>query len=378
MKTLLRLPFSRGVAPVAQRAERSPQSPEGVAGKHWSALSYPWRRLGLGLVAVLLVAALAATQGSVRIPFLTALQILLSKVPALDFTQTWPDTWDTILWQLRLPRIVLAAIVGGALATSGATYQGLFRNPLADPFFIGVSAGAGLGATIVLVNGTTLHFHGVSLLPLAAFGGAIAAVSVAYMVARRSEGLPLTSMILAGVAITSLAGAVTSLLMIRSDPDLRPILSWLMGGFISAQWKHSLMVLPYLVPSMLVMLSYGRILNLLQLDEEHTRQLGVNVERTKLLLIGVASLATAAAVSFSGIIGFVGIVAPHAVRLLWGPDYRFLLPMACIVGAGFLVLADLVARTVASPAELPVGLVTAFCGAPFFLYLLMRRKPVAI
>ena len=307
-------------------------------------------------------------------PPLTVFKMVASRMPLIDITPTWPDTWDTILWQLRLPRIVLAGLVGGALALSGATYQGLFRNPLADPYLIGVASGAGLGATIVMVTGVPVAFLGFSLLPVAAFVGAVAAVTAAYVIARQSEGLPLATLILAGVAIGSLASAATSLIMIRSDPDLRPVLSWLLGGFISAQWKHSLMIIPYLIPSLLLVMAYGRILNLLQLDEEHVVHLGVNVERTKVVLVAAATLATAVAVSFSGLIGFVGLVAPHAVRLIWGSDYRFLLPMAAIVGAGFLILADLVARTVTSPAELPVGIVTAFCGAPFFLYLLRRRR----
>ena len=209
---------------------------------------------------------------------------------------------------------------------------------------------------------------------MAAFTGAIAAVAVAYLVARNSEGLPLTNMILAGVAVAALAGAVTTLLMIRSDPDLRPVLSWLLGGFISAEWDHTLMTLVYLAPCAVVALAYGRVLNVLQLDEEYARQLGVNMEATKLVLVCAATLATAAAVSFSGLIGFVGLVAPHAVRLAWGVDYRSLVPMATIVGASFLIVADLAARTVASPAELPVGVVTAFFGAPFFIYLLRRRR----
>ena len=339
---------------------------------------YPWWRLLIGLGVLALVAVGAASQGSVDLPPITVAEIVASRLPLVDFTPSWPEAWDTILWKLRLPRIALAVLVGAALAISGATYQGLFRNPLADPYLIGVASGAGLGATIVLLTGVPLYFHGVSLLPVAAFIGAAAAVAAAYMIARRSEGLPLTTLILAGVAIASLTGAVTSLIMLRSDPDLRPVMSWLLGGFIAAQWKHSMMMLPYLVPSALVVLAYGRILNVLQLDEEHARQLGVNLERTKLVLIVAATLSTAVAVSFSGLIGFVGLVAPHAVRLAWGSDYRFLLPMAAIVGAAFLVLADLVARTVAGPAELPVGIITAFCGAPFFLYLLRRRGKVAM
>ena len=340
--------------------------------------SFPSRRLIIGLAVAVLVAGLAATQGTVVIPPLTVFEIVVSRAPIVNVTASWPESWETILWQLRLPRIVLAGIVGATLAVAGATYQGLFRNPLADPYLIGVASGAGLGATIVLVTGVPHYLFGVNLLPVAAFVGAVVAVTAAYVIARGAEGVPLTTLILAGVAIASLAGAVTALLMIRSDPDLRPVLSWLLGGFISAQWKHSLMVLPYLIPSILVVVFYARVLNVLQLDEEHAQQLGVNVELTKVLLIAAASLATAAAVSFSGLIGFVGLVAPHAVRLAWGVDYRALLPMAAVVGAGFLILADVVARTAVSPAELPVGVVTAFCGAPFFLYLLRRRRHVSM
>ena len=361
------IPVLRGRANAAETESESVQSVT-------VAMAYPWRRLVAGLGVVLVAGLVATSQGSVWIPPLTTVEILASRIPFVDIGQTWPETWDTILWQLRLPRVVLAGIVGGALAVSGATYQGLFRNPLADPSLIGASSGAALGATVVLVTGVPLHYSGVSLLPVAAFVGAIAAVAAAYSVARHAEGLPLTTLILAGVAIASLTTAVTSLLMIRSEPDLRPVFSWLLGGFISAQWKHSVMILPYLLPSVLVTLAHARIINVLQLGAEHAAQLGVNVERTKVLLIAAATLATAAAVSFSGLIGFVGLVAPHVVRLLWGSDYRFLLPMGAILGAAFLILADLAARTVASPAELPVGIVTAFCGAPFLLYLLRRRR----
>ena len=354
-----------GVAPEAS-AKVSPSPP--------LALSYPWRRIVAGLAVTLVVALFAAGIGAVAIPPLTVAKVVLARLPLVEISPDWPAAWETILWQLRLPRIALAAIVGGALALSGAAYQGLFRNPLADPYLIGVSSGAGLGATVVLVTAVPLQVGGFSLLPVVAFAGAIAAVTLAYVIARTSEGLPLATLILAGVAISAFAAAITALLMIRSDPELRPVLSWLLGGFISAEWKDSVMILPYLIPSALILLAYGRIINVLQLGEEHAQQLGVNVESTKLLLIAAASLATAAAVSFSGLIGFVGLIAPHAVRLVWSVDYRSLLPMAAIVGAAFLILADLVARTALSPAELPVGIVTASCGAPFFLYLLRRRR----
>ncbi len=339
---------------------------------------FPWKRLAIGVVAMLVIGVIAASQGSVWIPPLTVVKILASKLPIVEVTQTWPDSWETILWRLRLPRVALAGLVGISLSLSGATYQGLFRNPLADPYLIGVASGAGLGATIVLLTGVPSYFGGFSLLPVVAFFGGVASITLAYMIARQSDGLPLTTLILAGVAITSLTGAIMSLLMIRSDPDIRPVFSWLLGGFISAQWQHSLIILTYLVPGLLLTLSYGRILNVLQLDEEQARQLGVNTERAKLVLIATATLMTAAAVSFSGLIGFVGLVAPHAVRLMWGGDYRMLLPMAAIVGAAFLILADLAARMVASPTELPVGIITAISGVPFFLFLLRRRKRVTM
>ena len=342
------------------------------AGGHF----YPWARLGAALAALVLVALLAAGVGSISIPPLDTVKMLVSRLPFVDVSPSWDATYETILWQLRLPRVALAGIVGAALAMSGATYQGLFRNPLADPYLIGVASGAGLGAVIVLVTPVPDHVGGVTVLPVAAFVGAMGAVTAAYVITRSSDGLPLTTLILAGVAIASLTGAATTLILIRSDPDIRPVLSWLLGGFISADWNDSVIVLLYLAPAAAVVMVYSRVLNVMQLDEDHARQLGVNVERTKLLLIAAASLATAAAVSFSGLIGFVGLIAPHAVRLVWGTDYRSLIPVAAVVGAAFLILADLVARTAVSPAELPVGIVTAFCGAPFFLYLLRRRRVV--
>ena len=359
------LPFSIGTARARDLATAVEARPVGLV--------YPWRRPLIGLGVVLVIALLASGVGSVYIPPLTTAKILLNKLPFIEFAVTWPDSWDTIIWQIRLPRIVLAGLVGSCLAISGATYQGLFRNPLADPYLIGVAAGAGLGATIVLITSVPLYSNGLSLLPAAAFIGAILAVSAAYIVARESSGLSLGTLILAGVAIASLASAMGSYLMIRSDADVRPLLAWLLGGFNGSQWNDTLIILPYLIPGLIVTMAYGRILNVFQLNEQEARQLGVNVERTKLILIVLASLITAAAVSVSGLIGFVGLIAPHTVRLLWGHDHRTLLPMAVVVGAGFLILADLTARSVVSPSELPVGVVTAFCGAPFFLFLLRKR-----
>ena len=338
-------------------------------------LRFPWWRLGMGAAIAVLAAMFAASQGSVHIPLGAVVEMVAAQI--LDVGDSdHPNSWSTILWQLRLPRVALAMIVGAGLAMSGAAYQGLFKNPLADPYLVGVASGAGLAATIVLLTGVPLYFAGVGILPIAAFCGGISSVTIAYSIARGSHGTgtPLTTLILAGVAISALAAAVTSLLMIRSDPDLRPVLSWLMGSFIAAEWSDSLVVLLYLGPSVCVLLGFARILNVVQLSEEHASMLGVDVERVKIVLIVAATLATSAAVSFSGLIGFVGLVAPHVVRIMWGVDYRFIIPMSGIIGGTFLVLADLIARTIVSPGELPVGVVTAFCGAPFFLYILMRRR----
>ncbi len=342
------------------------------------ALNYPWWRLGVGLVLVLVIAMVAGGLGSVYIPPWTVAKIVVDGLPFVDISGSWPDSWETIIWNLRFPRIVLAGLVGAALAVSGATYQGLFRNPLADPYFIGVAAGAALGATIVLLTNVPVYYDGFSVLPIAASAGALAAVSATYLVARRSGELPLLTLILAGLAISSLLGAVTSYVIINSDPDVRPLLGWLLGGFIGTQWDDIFTVLPYMIPAMFIMMAYARVLNMFQVKEEEAKHLGVNVERTKMVLIVLASITAAAAVSVSGIIGFVGIIAPHIVRIIWGNDHRFLLPMAMITGCGFLILADLAARTVVSPTELPVGIVTAFCGAPFFLILLSRARRIVM
>lgn len=338
----------------------------------------PWKALALGGVVALVAATLAAAIGPADIPVLTVAKIGVGRLPFMDATQAWPQSWEAIVWDIRLPRVAAAGLVGAALALAGGTYQGLFRNPLADPYLIGVASGAGLAATIVMVSPVPLFLFGVSLLTPAAFLGAIAAVAAAYALARVGGTVPTTTLVLAGVAIAFLASSGTTFLMLRSSPDVRPVLTWLLGGFSAVGWRSVLWLALYMVPCAAVIVAHGRVLNVLQLDEGQAQQLGIDVERTRLVLIGAASLLTAAAVSISGMIGFVGLIAPHAVRLVWGPDHRFLLPMSCAVGATLLITADLVARTAISPEELPVGVVTAFFGAPFFLYLLRRRGAVAL
>lgn len=331
--------------------------------------------LGL-LILLVLVVILATTIGSVQIPFLTTFSILISKLPLVELTPSWTSTLETIIFEIRLPRVILAGLVGAALAIAGATYQGLFRNPLADPYLIGVAQGAALGAVIGFLLPSTWHGFGFGIIPLLAFGGALVSTAIVYNLARVGKTLPVTTLILAGVALGALLGSIVSYLIISSGERIHSIMFWLMGSFSLSQWAEARIVLPYVLLGVVIILLYARPLNLMQLDEEQAQQLGINVERLKLVLLVAATMVTAAAVSFVGIIGFVGIIIPHAVRLIWGADHRFLLPFSVLTGAIFLILADLIARTVLAPTEIPIGVITALFGAPFFLYLLRRRRKI--
>jgi len=338
---------------------------------HWRHRTYAI--LGL-LIASGGVVAFATTVGSVQIPFFTVWRILLSQLPLVDIAPTWLSTTETIILEIRLPRVILAGLVGAALAIAGATYQGLFRNPLADPYLIGVAQGASLGAVIGFLLPFDWHGMGFGIVPLLAFTGALFSVAIVYNLARVGKTLPMTTLILAGVALGALWGSIVSYLIITSGEKMHGIIFWLMGSFSLSQWSEVKVVLPYVVVGVAIILLYARPLNVMHLDEEQAQQLGINVERLKLVLLVAATLITAAAVCFVGTIGFVGIIIPHAVRLVWGPDYRFLLPLSVLSGAIFLILADLVARTALAPTEVPIGVITAVCGAPFFLYLLRHKK----
>ncbi len=326
----------------------------------------------IAALAIIVTGAIAATFGSVAIPLETLVKMVAAKLPGAQIASTWSPSWETILFDIRLPRVVLAGLVGSALATSGATYQGLLRNPLADPYLIGISAGAALGATIAIIFSINI----IGAVPLFAFVGAIGATFSIYMLAYSGGRATPTTLILAGVALGAFLSAITSFLMFKSDSAFRTfqIVAWIMGSFSLSNWEQVVILLPYLAVGWLALFAHARYLNVLQLGETQAQQLGVPVERVTLTLVIATSLITAAAVAVSGLIGFVGLIVPHAVRLVWGPDHRFLLPMCALLGGIFLIIADTLARTLLAPSELPVGIITAFCGAPFFLYLLRRRK----
>lgn len=284
------------------------------------------------------------------------------------------ETYQTILWNIRLPRTVLIALVGAALAGSGAAYQGLFRNPLADPYLIGVASGAGLGAVLAMSIHWPYTALGLIAVPAAAFIFSLLTVLLVYLFARVGANVPATNLILAGVAVSSFTGAITSFLMLRSTGELRSALGWLLGGVSLTGWPTILALIPYLAIGLAVLCLSGQALNLLQFGDEQATQMGLDTRRAKAIIIVAASLVTAAAVSFAGIIGFVGLIAPHVVRILWGADYRRLIPLSILCGAGALLLADVLARVILAPQEMPVGIVTALAGAPFFLWVLRRAK----
>jgi iron complex transport system permease protein len=281
-----------------------------------------------------------------------------------------PGLDSPVLWELRAPRVALGALVGATLACAGGAYQAVFRNPLADPYLLGAAAGAGLGATFAIV------YAGFVPLPLAAFAGATAAVGGAYVLGRSvGGGRDTATLILAGVAMAAFLTALQTVLLQRDTESVRAVYGWLLGRLSTSGWSDVLLVLPYAAASLAVMLAHRRLLDVFRVGDEEAAGLGVRVARVRLLVVGAATLGTAAAVAVSGLIGFVGIVVPHAVRLLAGTSYRVVLPLSLLFGAAFLVLADVVARTALSPAELPIGVVTACVGAPFFVLVLRTSRP---
>ena len=330
-----------------------------------------------GLAGLLVaVSVLSAGVGPVPVPPDVVAGILLSAgADALGLPTVGPPATEaatTIVTAIRLPRIALAAVVGFGLATAGTVMQGFFRNPMADPSIIGVSAGAAVGAVAVIALGSV----GPLGLEAAAFAGALVAALAVYLIATRGGRTPVATLLLAGVAVQALLGAVVSLLLLLSGENLREAIYWLMGHLHRSAWDDVAVAAPIVLGGFLLLLPYVRELNVLLLGEEDAHAVGVDVERTKLLLLAGASLVTAVAVSVAGVIGFVGLIVPHAVRLVVGPDHRVLLPASAFAGAAFLVATDTIARVGA--AELPVGIVTAFLGAPFFLYLLRDREVYAL
>jgi iron complex transport system permease protein len=363
------------------------------------------RRFALILLSLLLALGLAvlaaAAMGAVEVPVHSVVGILLRSA-GLQLPVTWPTTDERIILEVRLPRIVTAILVGAALSQAGVIFQGLLRNPMADPYIIGTSGGAALGATVammlpLLLAGLPVGLQtwadplshlplgeetrqalsaglGFSPVPVMAFAGALGAVMAVYTVARVGPRTPVVTLLLAGFATSSLLAAVMSFLMLLSGSALQRIVFWTMGGLSVLGWTQIAVVAPLILGAMAAAYALAWDLNVLLLGEEHASYLGLDVERRKVLLLALGSLLTGASISLSGLVGFVGLVVPHVTRLLLGPDHRVLLPASALVGATFLLLADLLARTIMAPTEMPVGIITALVGAPFFIYLLRKTK----
>lgn len=364
---------------LAAAAEPGPISGDTVASDHDDVLI---RRIRPGRAVVIAVAALAVAillGVAIGPAGLSVPQVLDSLAVRLPWhPHVAVSALDTaIVWQIRLPRVILGVLVGSMLAGGGAAYQGVFRNPLADPYLLGVAAGAGLGATIVIVSGGSP-----ALTPPVAFAGAVVAVALTYALgansgrggdtpaARSGTG----SILLAGIAVAAMLTALQTYLQEEHSQVLASVYAWILGGLSAATWSDVWLILPYVVVSAIALLVHRRLLDVLRVGEDEAATLGVHVARVRLAVVIAATLGVSAAVAVSGLIGFVGIIVPHAVRLTAGPSYRVLLPVSMIGGAAFVVLADVVARTVQAPAEVPIGVITALIGGPFFLFVLRSRR----
>jgi len=288
---------------------------------------------------------------------------------------SFPEPYAAIVLQVRLPRVLLGGLVGMSLALTGGCFQGLFKNPMADPYIIGVSSGASLGAAVAIVFGLKLHLLGGNwAVVISAFIGSLLTVYVVYNIARVGGRIPVTTLLLAGVAVASFLTSMVSFLVILGSKNMHGIIFWIMGSLAGSTWPLVIMILPFCLLGAVVILAHARSLNGMLLGEDSAQHLGIDVERVKMRLFAAASLVVAAAVSVSGVIGFVGLIVPHAVRLLVGANHRVLLPASAIAGGLFLIVCDALARVVMAPAEVPVGIITAATGAPFFIYLLRRGK----
>ena len=332
--------------------------------------------VALAVGTLIAVGLLSATSGAAGLPVAGVLSSLLDHIPLVDLDSSLTVRQESVLFQIRLPRLVLGMLVGGSLGMAGASYQGIFRNPLADPYFLGVSAGAGFGAVLAFGFGLDLGWGPFDAVPAAAFVGALLAVTAAAMVARGPGSSPST-LLLGGVAMAALFSAAQTYALQRLDETrAREVLSWLFGQLSTSGWSEIALLGPYVAVCGGVLLAHRRHLDVLRVGDDEARSLGLDPVRSGMIVIVAASLLTAAAVSVSGLIAFVGLVVPHMVRLMVSHSYRVIVPISALAGGAFLAFVDIGARTLVAPSELPVGVITAFVGAPFFAFLLWRGNGV--
>ncbi|VEF46430.1 ferric ion ABC transporter permease [Bacillus freudenreichii] len=330
----------------------------------------------LAAIIFLIAAILAGISiGSVRVPIGDIVNIISGKTMPIFGSKQVDPMFTNIVMNVRLPRVVLASLVGASLAIAGAAFQGLLRNPLADPYTLGVSSGASVGAVITLFYQISLPFVGIYTLPLLSIASAFITIIIVLFFARSIDrSMKVETIILTGIIFSSFLGALISLMIALSGEELRQIIGWLLGSVSMRGWSYVQIILPFLIIGGLVLLLNTRELNAIAFGEERAQYLGVNVATRKFAVLAASSMITGAAVAVSGTIGFVGLVIPHLTRILWGPDHKHLLPLSMLIGAGFLIFADLAARIVIEPAELPIGVITALIGAPVFAFILLRRR----
>jgi len=341
----------------------------GVIRQKLRTRNWVYKVLPLGMLVVVILLSLSI--GAVTIT-LDRFNFALHQLLTLPQAEWGYET--VIIWQLRFPRTLLAAAVGAALATAGAVLQGLLHNGMADSHVLGVSSGASLGASIAMLLGLRIGFLGLGAITPMAFIGSIVTLVIVISISRRIAGKSTLGLLLAGIAMSSFLSSLVSLIVYFSGERIQPLVFWLMGGFSARNWNHFLAVIPYLAGGYFITYIYHRYLTAISLSDATAHNLGVNVEKVRLILLCCSALLTAASVAVSGGIGFVGLMIPHIGKIFVGHNYRLLLPTSALFGAIFLVVADLLARTIIRPAELPVGIITALCGGPFFLYLLAKRR----
>jgi iron complex transport system permease protein len=327
---------------------------------------------GIFLISSIL---LGISIGTVSVPILTIVHIIAAKLFGFISAEAIDPMFSSIVLNIRLPRVILSGLVGASLAIAGAAFQGLLRNPLADPYTLGVSSGASVGAVLTLFFQFTIPFVGLYTLPLLSILFSFITIFLVLTFARKIErSMRVETIILTGIIFSSFLGAIISLMIALTGDELRQIIGWLLGSVSMRGWEYIKIILPFFIVGSVILLLNGKELNAMSFGEERAHHLGVNVQRRKLIILTAGSILTGAAVAVSGTIGFVGLVIPHLSRLLWGPDHKHLLPLSILTGSGFLILADLLSRTIISPTELPIGVITALIGAPVFAIILLQRK----
>lgn len=319
---------------------------------------------------------LCSTLGTANISFLESLHIIVKNTPLIGnlFHYEFPISHKLIVLNIRLPRIMLASLVGMGLSIVGASFQAMFKNPMADPYVLGISSGSALGASIAIILALDNSFSGLGLTTLMAFVGALITTLIVYNIAKTGSKLPVNTLLLAGISVSFLFSSIISLIMVFNRKELEKIIFWMLGSVSAASWKQVTVLIPFIFVGLMIFMSLSRDLNIMLTGDDTAKSLGIEVENMKKIILVVSSLVVAACVSFSGIIGFVGLIIPHIFRLILGPDHRVLIPFSAVGGAIFMILSDTLARTMASPAEIPVGAITSVIGAPYFIYLLIKNK----